>query len=320
MSAQGSRRAIVAAMLANMGIAVAKFLAFLATRSSSMLAESIHSVADTSNQGLLLLGSARARRQATAAHPFGFGRERYFWSFIVALVLFSLGGLFAIFEGIEKLLNPHELENPAWAVGVLLLAIVLEGSSLRTAMKESAPLRGNRSWIGFVRHAKTPELPVVLLEDTGALIGLALALVGVGLSLVTGDAFWDGIGTICIGTLLVIIAAVLATEMRSLLLGEAASKADVAAIEHAIAGSPSVRRLIHLRTEHLGPDQLLVAGKIELDPQLSFVEVADAIDETERRIRGAVTSAAMIYLEPDVYEEQVDTRPAPRGDDPASPA
>ena len=304
MSTGGSKRAIVAAMVANLGIAVAKFVAFLVTRSSSMLAESIHSVADTSNQGLLLLGSARARREATPAHPFGFGRERYFWSFIVALVLFSMGGLFAIFEGVEKLLHPHELENPWWAIGVLVLAMVLEGGSLRTAVHESRPLRGDRSWVGFIRHAKAPELPVVLLEDTGALIGLVLALTGVGLALATGEAYWDGLGTIAIGVLLVVIAIVLAGEMRSLLLGEAASSRDIAAIEQAIAASPPVRRLIHLRTEHLGPDELLVAGKLELDRGLSFVEVTDAIDETERRIREAVTRATMIYLEPDVFEER----------------
>ncbi len=305
MSAGAGTKAIVAAMSANAGIAVAKFVAFAVTGSASMLAEGIHSVADTSNQGLLLLGGKRARREATDEHPFGFGRERYFWSFIVALVLFSLGGLFALFEGYEKLVHPHELERPLWAVGVLVFAIAAEGYSFRTAIVESNTVRGRRGWVEFIRKAKQPELPVILLEDAGALTGLVLALLGVGLALVTGDSMWDGLGTMAIGALLVSIAAVLAVEMKSLLIGEAATREDRAKVVAAIEGSPELARLIHLRTEHIGPDELLVTAKVELDAGLSFSEVADAIDVVEARIRDAVPAARLIYLEPDVYDPAV---------------
>ena len=168
---EGSRRAVVAAFSANVGIAAAKFVAFFFTGAASILAEAVHSVADTGNQALLFLGSARAQRAATEEHPFGFGRERYFWAFVVALVLFSLGSLFAIGEGIEKLRTPHELESPIWAIAVLGISIVLETFSLHTAVREANAVRGRQSWWSFVRHTKSPELPVVLLEDMGALLG-----------------------------------------------------------------------------------------------------------------------------------------------------
>lgn len=306
MATEGSTRAIVAAMVANAGIAVAKFVAFLFTRSSSMLAESIHSVADTSNQGLLLFGGRRARRAATPTHPFGYGRVRYFWSFVVALVLFTLGGVFALYEGIEKLRHPHALESAQWAIGVLLFGIVLEFFSFRTAIVESNRVRGDASWVEFIRRAKMPELPVVLLEDAGAMLGLVLALVGIGLAIVTGNSAWDGIGTIAIGVLLVVIAIVLAVEMKSLLIGESASTRDLEAITAAIATAPGVERLIHMRTQHLGPDELLVGGKVQLDRNLTFPEVADTIDRAEQAVRAAVPTARVIYLEPDVYDPAED--------------
>jgi cation diffusion facilitator family transporter len=297
---EGSRRAIIAALLANMGIAVAKFAGFLITGAASLLAEAVHSVADTSNQGLLLLGGSRARRSATPQHPFGYGRERFFWAFVVALVLFSMGGLFAIYEGIEKLRHPHEVESLVVAVVILLVAIVLETFSLVTAVREANHVRGNQSWWAFIRHSKNPELPVVLLEDTGAEIGLALALVGVVMAHVTDEPRWDAAGSLGIGILLVVIALVLATEMKSLLIGESASPGDQEAIRNAIEGSPEVRRLIHMRTEHLGPDELLVAAKLEFDGTLSFADLAKAVDDTEARLRDAVPAAKVIYIEPDV--------------------
>lgn len=308
MAAGGSTKAILAALFANLGIAIAKFVAFLVTRASSMLAESIHSVADSSNQALLLLGSKRAKREATPQHPFGFGRERYFWSFVVALVLFSLGGVFALYEGIAKLRQPHEIESVAWAVGVLGFGIVLEGYSFRTAIVESNRVRGDRSWTQFIRHSRTPELPVVLLEDAGAMLGLVLALIGVGLASLTGNPAWDAVGTISIGVLLVIIAIVLAVEMKSLLIGESATKEDRAAVVRAVEDSPEIQRLIHLRTQHIGPEELLVTGKVQLLADLSFAEVTEAIDRVETRIRASVPSARIIYLEPDIYEhDHVDT-------------
>ena len=300
MSTGGSRRAVFAALLANLGIAIAKFIGFFFTRSSSMLAEGVHSLADTGNQLLLLLGGHRAKKEPTAIHPFGYGRERYFWAFVVSIVLFALGSMFAIFEGIEKLLHPHELESPQWAIGILLIAMVLEASSFRTAVRESNPLRKGATWAEFIRRSKAPELPVLLLEDSGALIGLVIALVAVILSVITGSGIWDGVGSTLIGLLLGAIAVVLATEMKSLLIGESASDADESDIMAAIDGEDRVRSLIHLRTEHIGPEELLVGAKIDFDPSLSMRELAVAIDAVEAAIRQAVPSARVIYLEPDI--------------------
>jgi cation diffusion facilitator family transporter len=297
---EGSRRAIVAAFAANLGIALAKFVAFFFTGAASMLAEAVHSVADTGNQALLFLGGARARRAPTEEHPFGFGRERYFWAFVVALVLFTLGSLFAIGEGIEKLRHPHELESPIWALVVLGVSIFLETLSFITAQREANRIRRGESLIAFIRHTKNPELPVVLLEDMGALLGLVFACFGVGLAVWTGDPRFDAAGSVAIGILLGCIAVVLAIEMKSLLIGEAASPADVQRIRTAMQSAPHVARVIHLRTMHLGPDDLLVASKVAFDPRLDFAALAKAIDETERRVREVIPAARLIFLEPDV--------------------
>ncbi len=316
MSTEGGTKAIIAALLANTGIAIAKFIAFLITGASSMLAESVHSVADASNQGLLLLGGKRAKRAATPQHPFGYGRERYIYAFIVAIVLFSLGGLFALYEGYHKielvLEGESELVNPLVAIVVLVVAIGLETFSLRTAIIESNHVRGSQSWVQFIRHSRAPELPVILLEDIGAEIGLILALIGVGLSALTDNAIYDGIGTMCIGLLLVIIAVILAIETKSLLLGESATEADVARIEAAIAAEPMVGGLIHMRTLHLGPEELLVAAKIAIDAQDNAADVAAAIDAAEVRIREAVPIARVIYLEPDLRKAEL-SEPATPG-------
>ncbi|MDT7711553.1 MAG: hypothetical protein QOG46_242, partial [Pseudonocardiales bacterium] len=261
MSASGGATAIVAALLANAGIAVAKFVGYLITGSSSMLAEAVHSVADTSNQGLLLLGRKRAERQATQEHPFGYGRDRYFYSFVVALLLFSLGSVFALYEGVHKLQSHDPLSSPLVAIGILVVAIVLEGLSFRTAIRESRPLKGGDSWWQFIRQSKSPELPVVLLEDAGALIGLLLALCGIGLSVLTGDPIWDGFGTLGIGVLLGVIAIILIIETKSLLIGEGSDPDELNRICEAMVG-PGVDRVIHLRTQYLGPDELLIAAKI----------------------------------------------------------
>ena len=298
--ADGSRTAIIAAFFANLGIALAKFVGFFFTGAASMLAEAVHSVADTSNQGLLLLGERKARRRPTPEHPFGFGTERYFWAFVVALVIFTLGSLFALFEGEEKLRHPHQLESAGWAVAILLLAIVFESFSLRTAVRESRHVKGDESWWAFIRRAKVPELPVVLLEDTGALIGLVFALSGVGLAEVTGNARFDAAGSIAIGVLLGVIAMILVVEMKSLLIGEAASPPVTAKIARAIESAPHVRGLIHMRTQHLGPDELLVAAKVEFDADLTIAELATVIDDVEAAMRAAVPAARVIYLEPDI--------------------
>jgi cation diffusion facilitator family transporter len=296
----GSQRAIVAAFLANLGIALAKFVAFAVTGAASMLAEAVHSVADTSNQGLLLLGGRRSRQAPTRQHPFGFGRERYFWSFVVAVVLFTAGGLFALFEGVEKLRHPHELASTQWAIGVLLVAIAAESFSLRTAVRESRHLKGSESWPTFIRRAKIPELPVVLLEDTGALFGLGFAFLGVVLADVTGNPRFDALGSIAIGVLLGFIAVTLAVEMKSFLIGEAAAPEQVEKIRTAIEGTQGVQRVVHLRTEHLGPDELLVAAKIAIDGRAASADTAALIDRAEAAVRSNVPQARIIYLEPDV--------------------
>ncbi|MDI3195368.1 cation diffusion facilitator family transporter [Pseudarthrobacter sp. AL07] len=304
MAANGGTKAIVAALAANLTIAVLKFVAFFLTASSSMLAEAIHSVADSGNQLLLLIGGKRARKAASPEHPFGYGRERYIYAFIVSIVLFSVGGLFALFEAWEKLQNPHAIEGDFWWVplAVLIGAIVAESFSFRTAIIESNHVRGKQGWVSFVRTAKQPELPVILLEDLGALLGLVFALVGVSVTLVTGNGIWDAAGTGMIGLLLVAIAVVLAIETKSLLLGESATRADVARISEAIEAEGH-NRIIHLKTLHLGPEELLVAAKISVGAADSGRDIAAAIDGAESRIRTAVPIARVIYLEPDLHRE-----------------
>ncbi|BAJ28745.1 MULTISPECIES: cation diffusion facilitator family transporter [Kitasatospora] len=304
MSTEGGTKALVAALSANLGIAVSKFVAFAFSGSSSMLAEGVHSLADSGNQILLLVGGKRSQRAATEEHPFGYGRERYVYGFLVSIVLFSVGGMFAIYEGYEKIAHPHELENWYWPVGVLVFAILLEGYSFFTAYREASKDKGGNGWPAYIRRAKAPELPVVLLEDTGALIGLALALVGVGLSAATGDAVWDGVGTLSIGLLLVAIALVLALETKSLLIGESADADVVAKIRAALVDHDTVTSVIHMRTLHVGPEELLVAAKIGVNAEDSAAVIAEAIDHAEVRVRKAVPIARAIYLEPDIYSEE----------------
>jgi cation diffusion facilitator family transporter len=301
VSSGGGTKAVVAALGANLGIAVTKFVAFGLTNSSSMLAEAIHSVADSGNQVLLLVGGRRANRDATPQHPFGYGRERYIYAFIVSVVLFTVGGLFAAYEGVHKILHPEAIHSWQWVpVVILVIAVGLESLSFRTAIAETTEIKGDASWVDFIRRARAPELPVVLLEDFAALIGLVLALVGVGLTILTGAGIWDGIGTFCIGVLLTMVAIVLAIETKSLLLGEAATSEQVDAISAAILEVPDVERVIHMKTLHLGPEELLVAAKIAVKASESAGEVSAAIDAAEVKIRAAVPIARVIYLEPDI--------------------
>ena len=306
MSASHGNKAIIAAFIANTGIAIAKFVAFLLTGAASMLAESIHSLADAGNQGLLLLGGRKAARPPNERHPFGYARERYFWAFVVALVLFSMGGLFALYEGVQKLRKPHELESPGIAIGVLIFAILLEAYSLRTAVVEVNQVKkpGESYW-GFIKRSKSPELPVVLLEDIGAMVGLVLALVGVVLAAVTDNPRFDALGSVGIGILLVVIALTLAVEIKSLLIGEAAEPEVAEALKKAITDGPQVTSLLNLRTLQLGPEDLLVAAKVELAVSAdSRDEVASAIDAVEARMRAACPIAKLIFLEPDVAKPQ----------------
>ena len=302
MSTSEGSRAVIAALLANLGIAVSKFVAFFFTGSSSMLSESMHSIADSGNQVLLLVGRKRARRRATEEHPFGYGRSRYVYAFIVSIVLFSLGGVFALYEGWHKIAHPEALNSPVWAFCVLIVAMILEAFSLHTAIRESNLVRRGAPWSRFVRGAKAPELPVVLLEDIGALVGLIFALAGVTIAVITGDARWDGIGSLAIGGLLVVIAIFLAREMNSLLIGESGTAEHVAAIRRALEGGDDVHHIIHLKTLHLGPDELMVVAKISVRHDETAASVARAIDNAESRIRSAVPIARVIYLEPDIFQ------------------
>jgi len=293
---------VLAALGANLGIAVTKLAAFVITGSASMLAESVHSLADSGNQALLLLGRSRARRAQTEEHPFGFGRERYFYAFVVAVVLFTVGALFSLYEGVHKIISPEEIRQPAVAFAVLGIAMVLESFSLRTAVRESNEVRGQIGWTAFIRRSKAPELPAILLEDLAALTGLVFATAGVALATITGNGKWDGAGSLAIGVLLGVVAAVLAVEMKSLLIGESASAEVERAIVTALENGPEVRRVIHLRTLHIGPESLLVAAKIAISGADSAELVAAGIDAAERRVRTAVPIAETIYLEPDIYD------------------
>ncbi|MTE12772.1 cation diffusion facilitator family transporter [Nocardia aurantiaca] len=304
MSAGGGKKAILAALSANAGIAAAKFVGAAITGSASMLAEAVHSVADTSNQALLLLGQRRAEQEADQLHPFGYGRNRYFYSFVVALVIFALGSLYAVWEGIHKIQHPEELSSPLVAIVILGIAIGLEGFSFITAMRESKPLRGNSSWWRFIRNSRNPELPVVLLEDSGALIGLIFAFTAISLTMITGDPVWDGVGTLAIGLLLGVIAVILIVEMQSLLIGEGATPEEDAKIRTALVDDRHIDRVIHLRTQYLGPEEMLVAAKVSIVPGLAIADIATAIDDAEARVRAEVPAARVIYLEPDLYRTQ----------------
>ena len=303
MAATGGTKTIVTALVANFTIAVAKFFGFIITSSSAMLAEAVHSVADTSNQALLLLGKKRSEKLPSEMRQFGFGRERFFWAFVVSLVLFSLGSMYAIYEGIEKIRHPHEIDSLWWALAILLFAMFREGYAFRTAVTESRHYKGNHSWKSFIRRSRIPELPVVLLEDFGALMGLVFAFICVLIADTTGNAVWDGIGTLSIGILLGLIAVVLAIETKSLLIGEGALPEQTKKIEDAITGSDHVVRLIEMRTEYLGPETLLIAAKIEFKDNFSSSGISDAVDAVEERIRSVEPLAKIIYLEPDTFDE-----------------
>lgn len=320
MSAPGSgNKAVVAAMFANLAIAIAKFVAWLITGAASMLAEAIHSVADTSNQILLLVGAKKAEKEATELHPFGYGRQRYIMAFMVAIILFSLGGLFALYEAYHKFHEWHAghpdslLESKWWwvPIAVLTFAIIAEARSFSVAISESKKTKGSQSWGKFIRSAKAPELPVILLEDFAALLGLVFALFGVGLTKLTHNGIFDVIGTALIGTLLIIVAVVLAFETSSLLLGEGASPEEVVKIKDALTAAEGVNSLIHMKTLHLGPEELLVAAKIAVDPVDTAAEVADIIDAAERAVRAASPMVTAMYLEPDIFEADYtpDARP-----------
>ena len=300
MSTEGGKKAVIAALMANVGIAISKFIAFFFTGSSSMLSEAIHSVADSSNQVLLLVGNRRSQKPADEKHPFGYGRRRFVYGFIVAVVLFLIGGLFSLYEGLHKWQDPEPLNDWWIAVLVLVIAIGLEAFSFRTALREANKSRGKRSLANFVKDSRQPELPVILLEDAGALVGLVFALIGVGMAVITGDGRWDAVGAMAVGTLLVVIAIFLAMEMATMLVGESALPEEVAAIRAALESAPLVERVIHLRTVHVGPDELLVAAKIAISQSETAAGIAAGINEAELALRAAVPTARYVFIEPDL--------------------
>lgn len=301
MSTEGGHRAIIAALLANTGIAVTKFIAWAFSGSSSMLAEGVHSVADAGNQLLLLLGARMAKRAPDLEHPFGYGRERYVYAFVVAIILFTIGGLFSVWQGVSKIRDPHELDVWWLPLLVLAIAIVFESFSMRTAVRESRPHKGQASWLTFIRRSKAPELPVILLEDFAALVGLVFAFLGVLLTVLTGNSLFDAIATIFIGVLLIAVAVIIGVEVKSLLVGEGANEDDVAKIESALLAGKEIDRVIHMKTLYVGPDELMVGAKISLPSDVTMGEVSVIINLAERRIREAVPAARIIYIEPDVW-------------------
>jgi cation diffusion facilitator family transporter len=300
--ASGRPIAVVAAFVSNLLIAVAKFVAFSFTGSSSMLAEGFHSVADTGNQALLLLGRNRSQRAASSRHPFGYAPERYFWAFVVAIILFAFGAVFSFWEGYQKLSDPHPIESPIWAFAVLGIAIAVESVAFTIAVKEANRTRTG-SWWQYIRSTKDAENSVVLLEDAAAQVGLAVAIVGVSLAVTTGDARWDALGSLAIGAILAFVSGLLATEMRSLLIGEAVSPVNRDRIIEAIQAEPALERLMELRTMHLGPDEVMVTARVELAAELTFDDAARTVAAIEERIREAVPIATEIFIEPAVAED-----------------
>jgi cation diffusion facilitator family transporter len=318
MSAHSSKKVVMLALGANFGIAIAKGVAFVFTKSSAMLAEAIHSLADTGNQLLLLLGMSRAAQPPDDRHPFGYKMESYFWSFIVAIMLFSLGGLFALYEGWHKLHEVQEalaagkhtpMANPGIAIGVLAVSILLEGYSWYAATKEVNRLRGDQGMLSFIESSKSTEIIVIWMEDTGALIGLILALVGVVLVLVTGNPYFDVYSTFAIGVLMVSIAFFVARETKSLLIGEGATKEDVQKMSELAENAEGVNELLSMRTMQLGEDEILVAMKIQWTPGLEIGEVAQLTNALEAKIREAVPKARYLFVEPDVLEPGADKVP-----------
>jgi cation diffusion facilitator family transporter len=292
MAAGGSTKVVVAALLANAGIAIAKGIAAAVTGSGAMLAETIHSVADSGNQALLLLGAKRAKRPPDAQHPFGYGSERYFWAFIVAMVLFSLGSLFSLYQGTLKVIHPEPIESVGWAIGVLITGFFLEGASFVVAHRAVTKARAGRGFWHYFAHAKDPSLPLVYLEDFGALVGLLVALIGVCLSKYAGIAIADGLATVLIGLLLGVIAVILARRCHRLLIGEAASPSDARAILAAALETDGIDEVLELKTLQIGPEFVIVGLEIRLSGG------PEAIDRLEALIRERVPSAKYIAVEP----------------------
>jgi len=308
--ASDQRAAVITALAANVAIAIAKFGASAITGSSAMLAESLHSLADSVNEILLLLGARRSRRPADVQHPFGHARYRYVYAFVVSLTVFWIGGVLAVIEGVSHLAHRESLVDPRWAFGVLGLAAILEGWSLRTTVLAGRPTKGALSWRRLLQVTKAPEIIVVFLEDLGALIGIGLALLGVTLTTVTGNGVWDAGASIAIGVLLMSIGLIVNRETQSLLVGESAAVEVVAAIREAIGSTEGVDAVVDLRTIHVGPDDLVVAAGIAIDPSRNASDIARAIVDAEARVRRVTPFRTVMYLEPRVRVPTEQSTPA----------
>ena len=294
-------RAILYAFIANFGIAIAKTWAAWLTGSGSMMAEAIHSYADTGNQVLLYLGLTQSQRKPDAEHPLGYGKLSYFWSFVVAILLFSMGGLFSIYEGIHKLQHPEPLSMIWVAIVVLAVAILLEAGSLFGALREIRLVRGTRPFAAWLKHTRNSELVVVLGEDIGAQVGLVLALVFLLAAWVTGDPVYDAIGSICIGVVLIVISAFVAWRIRSLLLGRSADPEIQEAIDEIIGEAEQIERVFNTITIQFGPDTML-AAKIKMRPDLDIESAVRAINSLERELKARVPNLEWCFIEPDTSD------------------
>lgn len=302
MAAQAdSLRSIFYALGANFAIAIAKSTGAVFTGSASMLAEAIHSFADCGNQALLIWGLKEAKRGASPDHPLGYGRAIYFWSFIVALMLFSMGGLFSIYEGAHKLHDTEPVKYAWVAVGILSFSIVAESVSLWGALREIDKERGERSLWRWFRTSRKSELLVIFGEDMAALGGLVLALGFIGLTMVTGNPMWDAIGSISIGVLLILVAVLIGIEVKSLLIGQSAEPQVQAALRAHLEAQPQVAQVYNVITQQLGSD-LMVAVKARMHPMASDVALIEAINEVERNMRAAFTQARWVFFEPDLRD------------------
>jgi len=299
-AASTQRVAVLVALAANLAVAAAKLGAFLITRSSALLAESLHSLADSANEILLLVGARRSSRPADRRHPFGHARFRYVYAFLVSLTVFWIGGVFAVVEGIAHLASSEPIEDPRWAFGVLAIGALLDGWSLRTTLRSGRSAKGLMSWRQLVRVTKAPELIVIFLEDLGALIGISIAAIGVGLATITGVVVWDAIASIAIGLLLMAIGLVVNRETQSLLLGESATAEMETRIRDAIATTAGIDGVVNLRTIHLGPDDLVIAAAITVDGATDATAIAKSIVDAEASVRAAMPFRTVIYLEPRV--------------------
>jgi cation diffusion facilitator family transporter len=298
------RAALFTALGANVAVAIAKAAAAAITGSSAMFAESLHSVADSVNEVLLLIGARRARQPADLQHPFGHGRYRYLYAFVVSLAVFWIGGVLSVLEGIDHLLNHEAITDPRWALGVLALSALLDGWSLRTTRLAWRSTKGERSWRRLIRDTKAPDLIVVFLEDVGALVGVAIAAAGVTVAAITGNGAWDALASIAIGLLLMAVGRVVNGETQSLLVGESAAPEVVEGIRDAIAGTPGIAGVRELRTIHVGPDDLVVAARISVDAASTATAITRSIEEGERRVRAVVPFRTVVSIEPRIREDE----------------